>query len=379
MQGVESVHFSNSLSLTFSTPCYRKDLQILKMTFKPIALRIVAITVLVSALVSFQVIALAQIEQNQLDWRQRYLGIIPLVKPNPADPVVAKVNGTAITLAQADSYAKTEARLINANTTEETKAVWRDALDNIIGRQLLIEEARRRKIVLPDAEVAARAREFQLASPSGQNLSAGGAPDADLIRAVRGSMEIENMLDQEFRSHSVKPAQAAIKSYYDRNKDLFVVDPGEIRVSHIAVKLPSNPTDRQKEQAEAKIKQLYAEARKTRDFAALARAKSEDSQSAPNGGDLGYFRPGQLPPIVEKIAYATGVGHLSQIIASNLGYSFMKVTERRGTTYAPLKNVEPKIALVILDYNQQDVVDALIRQLKKKAKIEFMAPPGHAA
>ena len=354
------------------------------MTFRPIivrivAVRIVAIFALASALVSLPVIALAQIGDNQLDWRQRYLGIIPLVKPNPADPIVAKVNGTAITLAQADSYARTEARLLNANTTEETKAVWRDALDSIIGRQLLIEEARRRKIVLRDAEVAARAREFQLASPGGQSLSAGGAPDADLMREVRGSMEIETMLDQEFRSHSVKPTPAAIKSYYDQHPDLFVVDPGEIRISHIAVKLPSDPTDQQKEQAEAKIKQLYAEAGKTRDFAALARAKSEDSLSAPNGGDLGYFHPGQLPPIVEKIAYATGTGHLSEIIASNLGYSFMKVTDRRGATYASLKEVQPKIALVILDYNQQSVLDALIKQLKAKAKIEFVAPPGHAA
>jgi len=322
---------------------------------------------------------LAQTGDDQLDWRQRYLGIIPLVKPNPADPVVAKVNGTAITLAQADSYARTEARLLNANTTEETKAVWRDALDSIVGRQLLIEEAQRRKIVLRDAEVAARAREFQLASPSGQSLSAGGAPDADLMREVRGSMAIETMLDLEFRSHSVKPTPAAIKSYYDQHQDLFVVDPGEIRISHIAVKLPPDPTDQQKEQAEAKIKQLYAEAGKTRDFAALARAKSEDAQSARNGGDLGYFHPGQLPPVVEKIAYATGTGHLSEIIASNLGYSFMKVTDRRGATYAPLKQVQPKIALVILDYNEQEAVDALVKQLKAKAKIEFVAPPGHSA
>ena len=323
--------------------------------------------------------AFAQAGDNQLDWRQRYLGIIPLVKPNPSDPVVARVNAAAITLAQADSYARTEARMVNANTTEETRAVWHDALDSLIGRQLLIEEASRRKIVLSDAEVAARAREFQLASPSGQDVSSGGAPDPELIREVRGSMEIENMLDQEFRSHSVKPAPAAIRAYYDEHRDLFVADPGEVRLSHIAVRLPLNPTDQQKNAAEAKIKQLYAEAGKTRDFAALARAKSEDPLSASKGGDLGYFRPGELPPVVEKMAFGTGVGRLSPIIASNIGYSFMKVTDRRGATYAALKDVAPKIALALLDYNQQAVVDALVKRLKKKARIEFTATPGHPA
>jgi len=347
---------------------------------KRIACQIFCAIVAIVALVRFAPCSLAQIvSDNKLDWRQRYLGIIPLVKPNPSDPVVAKVDGVAITLAQTDSYAKTAARMVDATTTEETKEVWHEALDSLIGRQLLIEEARRRKIVLSDAEVAARAREFEVTSPGGRNLSAGAAPDAELTREVRGSMEIESMLDQEFRSHSVKPTQAAIRSYYDENQDLFVVDPGEIRISHIAVKLPPNPTDQQKAAAEAKIKQLYAEAEKTKDFAALARAKSEDSQSAPNGGDLGYFRPGRLPPVVEKMAYGTKVGHLSEIIASNLGYSFIKVTERRGATYAPLKSVEPKIALAILDYNQEAVVNELVMQIRKKAKIEFPPPPGHAA
>jgi parvulin-like peptidyl-prolyl isomerase len=314
-----------------------------------------------------------------LDWRQRFLGILPLVKPSVTDPVVAKVDGTDLTLAQVDSYAKTEARLVNATSTAENKAVWHDAVDNLIGRQLLIEEARRRKIALSDAEVAQRAREFELTSAGGQEVSAPGAPDAQLMDAVRGSMQIENMLDQEFRAHSVKPTPAAIEKYYLEHKDLFVVDPGEIRISHIAVKLPPDPTDAQRQEAERKIKQLYAEAEKTKDFAALARAKSEDSLSSGKGGDLGFFRPGQLPPVVEKVAFSTKVGDLSDIIESNIGYSFLKVTERRGASYAPLKDVKPKIALVLLDYNQEAVVKSLLERLRKKARIEFPTPQDHRA
>src|SRR5208337_554419 len=74
----------------------------------------------------------AQSGRDSLDWHQRYLGILPLVKPNPSDPIVAKVNGTPITLAEVDSYARTEARMVNATTTEENKRVWHDAVDNLI-------------------------------------------------------------------------------------------------------------------------------------------------------------------------------------------------------------------------------------------------------
>jgi parvulin-like peptidyl-prolyl isomerase len=339
----------------------------------------VIVVSLLAGLTQFAPTALAQIEDNRLDWRQRYLGIIPLVKPNAADPIVARVDRAVITLAQADSYARTEARLVNATTTEENKTVWRDALDNLVARQLLVEEAQRRKIAPSDAEVAQRARDFQVANVDGEQISTGGAPDPELIREVRATMQIETMLDQEFRTHPVKPTAAAIKSYYDEHQDLFVTDPGEIRISHIAVKLPADPTDAEKADAAARIKELYAEAEKSPDFAALAREKSEDSLSAPNGGDLGYFRPGQLPPVVEKIAFSTKVGHLSEIIESNIGYSFMKVTERNGAVYAPLKDVQPKIALVLLDYNQEAVVKSLLEKLRKKAKIEFPPPPGNSA
>lgn len=313
----------------------------------------------------------AQQGTAKLDWRQRYLGILPLVKPDPKDPVVVHVNGTLITVAQVDSYARTEERMVNATTTAETRAVWRDAMDNLIGRQLLYDEAKRIGVTVSDAEAAARAREFQIASPGGQPASASGAPDAQLMSEVRASMMIERMLDQLFAKHSVKPADAAIKRYYDEHKDLFLIDPGEVRISHIAVRLPPDANEAQKRTAREKIEKLYREALKAKDFAKLARENSEDERSAPNGGDLGYFRPGQLPPVVEKVVFAAPVGHLTSIIDSSIGLSFIKVTERRNAKYASLKEVRQKIALVILDYNQDAAIKELLDRLKKRAKIEF--------
>ena len=73
------------------------------------------------------------------------------------------------------------------------------------------------------------------------------------------------------------------------------------------------PTDAQKKAAAEKIIKIYNEAKKTKDFAALAKQNSEDTESAAKGGDLGYFRPGQLPPVVDKVVFATPVGQLTQI------------------------------------------------------------------
>ena len=347
----------------------------IRVAGKPIACLIVAIVAAVATASPVR----AQLGQSGLNWQQRFLGILPLVKPDPKDPVVVTVNGAPLTAAEISDYAKTEAKMIGATSTEEMKAVFRDASENLINRQLLLQEAARRKITIPDAEVAQRAREFQIGGAEGQTVPQTGAPDAQLMNAVRGSMMIEKMLDDEFRTHHVQPTDAQIQKYYEEHRDLFVKDPGEVQLAHIAVKLPPNATEAQKKAAAEKIIRIYKEAQKTKDFAALAKQNSEDTESAAKGGDLGYFRPGQLPPVVDKVVFATPVGQLTQIVQSNLGFSFIKVVARRGETIAPLPEVKAKIAMFILDENEDAVVKGMIKKIAKGAKIEFKKAPGESA
>ena len=341
----------------------------------PVICLIVAIAVAIATALPSR----AQLGESGLNWQQRFLGILPLVKPDPKDPVVVTVNGAAITAAEISDYANTEKHMINATTTEESKAVFRDAAENLINRQLLLQEAAKRKITIPDPEVAQRAREFQIGGAEGQTAPVTGAPDAQLMDAVRGSMMIEKMLDDEFRAHHVQPTDAQIQQYYEEHRDLFVKDPGEVEIAHIAVKLPPNATDAQKKAAAEKIIKVYKEAQKSKDFAALAKQNSEDTESAAKGGDLGYFRPGQLPPVVDKMVFATPVGQVTQILQSNLGYSFIKVVARRGETIAPLPEVKAKIAMFILDENEDAVVKAMLKKLAKGSKIEFKKAPGESA
>ena len=339
-----------------------------------IACLIVAIA---AALASAPYAHAQQQQSSGLSWQQRFLGILPLVKPDAKDPVVVTVNGATITVAEVKDYAKTEQRLINANTTEETRAVFKDAMENLISRQLLIQEAERRKIKIPDAELAQRAREFEVQGLGGETMaSTGNAPDQILLDQVRGSMEIEKMLDEEFQKHKVAPSEQDIQRYYDEHKDLFVQDPGEVRLSHVALKLPPNATDAQKADGMKRITKLRDEAVKTKDFATFAQKNSEDTATASKGGDLGYFTKGQLPPVVDQLAFSTPVGHVSNILESNLGFSFLKVTDRRGASYAPLSSVKAKIAMVLLDYNQEYIVKGMLKGLAKDAKIKFSKLPG---
>jgi len=65
------------------------------------------------------------------------------------------------------------------------------------------------------------------------------------------------------------------------------------------------------------------------DFATLARAVSEDTVSAADGGDLGWISPGELVPEFEQQVAQLPLKQLSEPIQSRYGWHLAEVLERR--------------------------------------------------
>jgi peptidyl-prolyl cis-trans isomerase SurA len=65
------------------------------------------------------------------------------------------------------------------------------------------------------------------------------------------------------------------------------------------------------------------------DFAALARAHSDDTGSAASGGDLGWANPGQMVPEFEKAMNALKPNQLSQPVRTPFGLHLIQVLGRR--------------------------------------------------
>ena len=234
----------------------------------------------------------AQLGQSGLNWQQRFLGIIPLVKPDPKDPVVVTVNGAPITAAEIADYAKTEARMINATSTEESKAVFRDAGENLINRQLLLQEAREtqdRDFRRRSGQSRARVPDWRGGRPdrpperrAGCAVDERGAGvDADRENARRripgGSRAAHRRADQAILRRASRPVRQGSRRSGDRA---------------YRREVPAQRDRRAEESGGEKILKLYKQAVKSKDFAALAKQNSEDTESAPKGGELGYFRPG---------------------------------------------------------------------------------------
>ncbi len=94
------------------------------------------------------------------------------------------------------------------------------------------------------------------------------------------------------------------------------------RASHILVPLNNND-----QAALEQANKLYEELTSGgADFAKVAKERSTDFGSARRGGDLGWFRKGQMVPEFEKAVFEGKVGDIQKPIKTNYGYHIVKVT-----------------------------------------------------
>jgi len=119
-----------------------------------------------------------------------------------------------------------------------------------------------------------------------------------------------------------------------------------VHARHILVDTP--------QEAERILAQLQAGA----DFAALAKAHSQDTSTRESGGDLGFFPRGILvAPEVEEAAFALQPGQFSGVVTSSLGYHIVQVIERD-----PARPVSPKNLRLLQDQAVQRWIEGLWAQ-----------------
>jgi peptidyl-prolyl cis-trans isomerase D len=115
-------------------------------------------------------------------------------------------------------------------------------------------------------------------------------------------------------------------------------------VSHILVQVAADASDADKKAAEARANALATQARAPgADFAALAKAKSDDAGSRDKGGDLGLMSKGGLPGPFEDAAFAMQAGEVRGPVKSDFGWHVIKVNEIRAGNQQPFEAVRAQL------------------------------------
>ena len=115
-----------------------------------------------------------------------------------------------------------------------------------------------------------------------------------------------------------------VKLIDSRDGDLRIVE--QTRAQHILIVL-DEITDEAK--ARLRLRTLHERIANGEDFGELARVHSDDSGSAPKGGDLGWINPGNTVPEFERMMDSLEPGGLSKPFRSQFGWHIVQVLERR--------------------------------------------------
>ncbi|MEK1886776.1 MAG: peptidylprolyl isomerase [Phyllobacterium sp.] len=154
-----------------------------------------------------------------------------------------------------------------------------------------------------------------------------------------------------------KITDADIRARYD--KEIAAMPPqNEVRARHILVKT--------KEEAEAIIKELDGGA----SFEDVAKAKSTDG-SAAQGGDLGYFGPGQMVPEFEKAANELEIGKYSKVpVQTQFGFHVIKLEDKRVQQPPAFDQVKEQVKSLLIRERYLD----LVKKDRGDLKIEYGDP-----
>jgi peptidyl-prolyl cis-trans isomerase D len=163
-----------------------------------------------------------------------------------------------------------------------------------------------------------------------------------------------------------KPDEEALKARYEEQKSRY--GQAEQRVaSHILVKVDANADAAAQKAAQAKAADLAAQAKSGKDFAALAKASSDDQGSKAQGGDLGAIERGTMQPAFEDALFAMKeAGEVSDPVRSDEGYHVIQLREIKPEQVRPFEEVRAELEDELLESEREQVFVELSGKLIDK-------------
>ena len=295
--------------------------------------------------------------------------------------IVARVNGTEIKRKELDAavraLAAQMARRGRQISPGDTAQVQHDVLEEIVGRELLLQEGSKHTPADVDQKTQAQIETVkkQLGGEERfkETLTDTGITPEEYGKRVHNNVIVQDAI-QQIVDKEVKMTPEEVRSFYDKNPDQFR-QPETVRASHILIRVAPGASDEVKKQKRAQIDAARALVKSGEKFADVARKVSEDPGSAANGGDLDFFPRGAMVPEFDTVAFSLKTNELSDVITTQFGYHILLVTDRKPTQMIPFDEVKDRLGELLKQRKGNDVVRDHVAELRKTAKVEILLPP----
>jgi len=287
----------------------------------------------------------------------------------------AVINGTVISIEKFEAELdRMKKRMINSGAAvppEQLGKIKADILDNMINEELLFQESIKAgfksdtKAV--DEQLGALKKKFGDEESFKKSLKQMNLTLEDIQHQISRGLSIERLIDVRIVKKIEIPV-AASRSFYNANPRYFE-NPEQVKASHILVKVDENSNKQKKDEAFKKIQSIQGKIKNGGDFASLAKEHS-DCPSRQQGGDLGFFKRGQMVKPFEDTAFSLNVGEISDIVSTRFGFHIIKVTDKTPEKTVAFEEVQAKIETHLKQEETRQKVKILIESLRNKSEIQ---------
>ncbi len=284
---------------------------------------------------------------------------------DPSAAPVAWVNGQVLTRAEFERELGRSLELADGTSApapDELAALRRTVLQARVDRLLFVQEAAKRGLEIPPADVEQRLQRMRADWPSDEfdALLDQRHQTLDELRGELRAQLVQERLFHELVYPRVAVTEEEIRAELDAHPQL-VQEPEQVHAAQIVVK--------ELDQA----KEIRARLREGAKFADLARERSL-SADAKDGGDLGWFPRGVMPPQFDEVAFSLGPGQISDVVTTDYGFHVFKVLERRPARKKDLAAVRAEIERRLLRAKQEQAQTDFVTQLRSKAAVRINEP-----
>lgn len=241
------------------------------------------------------------------------------------EPVVARVNGEEISALRLEryfaEYLEDQGRALGSiRSPKAYQQLRRQALDALIDRELLWQEALRRDVQISDEVVAAQIEQTRQAMGGAEvfarRLADAGFDEAGYRDYTRRELAARQVFDA--LATVAAPDEGQVQAFYAQHR-AEMSRPEQVQARHILIKVARDADAAAVEAARLRLEDARREIAAGEDFASVAGRRSEDA-SASAGGDLGYFPRGRMFPAFEAAAFAMAPGDISQAVRTDVGW-----------------------------------------------------------
>jgi parvulin-like peptidyl-prolyl isomerase len=248
-------------------------------------------------------------------------------------------------------------------TVDQRIALREAAVESLIDRILLYQEARRLDVMPSDNEI----REACIRVAPRMDGVAGCRAGTDLEQ-LRKDVERQLVIDRlvDHWSRNIKPPRhSEIRDFYRKNRDDFWTAE-LVRASHVVRYLEG----RNAEEERLAVERMRGRLLSQEPFAEVARQYSDCPE---NGGDLGYFSRGIMVEEFDAVVFATPLNEVTSVFETRFGFHVALVEDRKGEGIRTLNEVAPHISQVLMLQKKDREIGHRLDALRRKASITRVA------